>query len=107
MGCELEVYVENDMVSSVTGNKCRRGEAYAVEECINPVRTVTTTVRVYGGSLPLLPVKSEKPISKHKIRDCVAALKQIQLHAPVKIGDIVVENVCNTGINVVACRDID
>lgn len=106
LGCSLTAAIENGEVLRVTGNTCPRGEAYARKECTNPTRIVTTTVRVEGGRLPVVSVKTASDIPKGKITDCVRALKDVFVKAPVHIGDVILENAAGTGINIVATKDV-
>lgn len=106
VGCKMEVHTDCNKVEAVSGCKCKRGKDYAITECINPVRTLTSTVTVLEGQFHMAPVKSDKPIPKQLIFEC---MKEINLHilrAPVKVGDIVVDNVLNTGINIVATSNV-
>ena len=75
LGCALTVTLEDKDVVKVTGNTCPRGEAYARKECTNPTRIVTSTVRVKGGHLPVVSVKTASDIPKGKIGECVKALR--------------------------------
>ena len=106
LGCPLTVEMEGNEVKSVAGNTCPRGEAYAKKELTNPTRIVTSTVRVAGGKLAMVSVKTESDIPKGKIFDCVKALKDVEVIAPVKIGDVIVENVAGTGVNVIATKNV-
>ncbi len=107
MGCALTVEMDDDgYVWSVTGNTCKRGENYGKKEVTNPTRIVTTTVRVNGGEMGAVPVKTKWDIPKDKIFDCVEELKNIVLTAPVHLGDVVLKDVAGTGVPVVATRDI-
>ena len=106
LGCPLTVEMEGNEVKSVTGNTCPRGDAYAKKELTNPTRIVTSTVRVAGGKLAMVSVKTESDIPKGKIFDCVKALKDVEVTAPVKIGDVIVENVAGTGVNVIATKNV-
>ena len=106
MGCSLSVETDEGEVISVTGNTCPRGEAYARKECTNPTRIVTTTVRVEGGRLPVVSVKTASDIPKGKIADCVRALKDVKVKAPVHIGDVILENAAGTGVNIIATKDV-
>ena len=90
----------------MAGNTCPRGDAYAKKELTNPTRIVTSTVRVAGGRLAMVSVKTESDIPKGKIFDCVKALKDVEVTAPVKIGDVIVENVAGTGVNVIATKNV-
>ncbi len=98
LGCELTVTLENGKVTAVSGNTCKRGEVYAENECTNPQRTVTSTVLCEDGSL--LPVKTDGTIDKDKVLTCMEILNKIVAPLPVKIGDVIAENVC--GANIVA-----
>ena len=106
LGCPMTVEMEGNEVKSVAGNTCPRGDAYARKELTNPTRIVTSTVRVAGGKLPMVSVKTESDIPKGKIFECVKALKDIEVKAPVKIGDVIVENVAGTGVNIIATKNV-
>ncbi|RHV01402.1 MULTISPECIES: DUF1667 domain-containing protein [Clostridia] len=107
MGCPIVVEMEDGKVLSVTGNTCPRGESYARKEVTNPTRIVTTTVRVDGGKVPMINVKTEQDIPKDKIFECIAALRGVTIKAPVHIGDIILENVADTGVNIVAAGNVE
>lgn len=106
MGCELTVTVEMGVATSVKGNSCPRGAKYAKDEVSAPKRMLTSTVRVEGGQLPLLPVVSANVLPKERIMDCAAYLRGVKVAAPVKTGDVVVENILGFGVNVIASRDM-
>ena len=106
LGCPLTVTLENKEVVEVKGNTCPKGAIYAKKEVTNPTRIVTSTVRVTGGSCPMVNVKTASDIPKDKIFECAEALKDIILVAPVKIGDVVLENVAGTGVDVIAARNV-
>lgn len=106
LGCSLEIYIKDENNIEVKGNSCKRGELYGIKECTNPTRILTTTVFVKGGSEEVLPVKTEKDIPKGKIFDCVRILKDIVVEAPVKIGDVIIENILDTGVDIVAVKNI-
>ncbi|MBQ8619270.1 MAG: DUF1667 domain-containing protein [Clostridia bacterium] len=106
LGCPLTVEMEGNEVKSVSGNTCPRGDAYARKELTNPTRIVTSTVRVAGGKLAMVSVKTQSDIPKAKIFECVKALKDVEVTAPVKIGDVIVENVAGTGVNVIATKNV-
>lgn len=106
MGCTLEVTHEGDTIVEVDGATCKRGEDYAKEELTNPHRMVTTTVRVAGGLHPLLPVYTSAPIPKGRIFDLLEEIRKVEVQAPVKMGDAVLENVVDTDVKVLASRDM-
>ncbi|MEA3309998.1 MAG: DUF1667 domain-containing protein [Chloroflexota bacterium] len=106
MGCTLQVTHEDNKVLNVEGNGCPRGKRYAQEELTDPRRMVATTVRVNGGLHPLVPVYTAAPIPKQLIFELLAQIRQIEINAPVEIKQVVLANVLNTGIDVVASRDM-
>lgn len=102
LGCAVTVTLENGIVTDVKGNTCKRGETYAKKEVTSPTRTVTSTVRVLGGKGPVVAVKTKTDIPKDKIFACMEEIDRAVIQAPVAIGDVVIENVCGTGVSVVA-----
>ena len=106
LGCPLEVEMEGAEVLTVTGQTCRNGEKYARKELTNPTRIVTSTVRVTGGTLGMVSVKTSTDIPKGKIFDCVKELQAIDVPAPVAIGDVIIADVCGTGVSIVATKNV-
>ena len=102
-GCELEVSVDGDKVA-VSGHGCPRGEEYGRAEATNPVRMVTGLVKVAGSRRPL-PVKTRTAVPKGRISDITNLLANTTVIAPKKIGDVIIQDVCGTGIDVVATAD--
>ena len=107
MGCPLVVTMDGGEVVSVMGNTCKRGEIYGRKEVTNPTRIVTSTVRVSGGSIEMVSVKTKEDIPKGKIFDCVKALKIVEVAAPVHIGDVIMKDVAGTGVDVVATKNVE
>ena len=105
VGCRLKVAVENGQVTSVSGSGCNRGVVYARQECVAPTRVVTAVVKLANRAMPL-SVKTQAPIPKEKIFDCMEALNALTLHAPVALGDVVCDNICGTGVNIVATKPV-
>ncbi|MDR0643186.1 MAG: DUF1667 domain-containing protein [Treponema sp.] len=103
--CRLTV-TENDGKITVSGNECSRGEKHGIHEYREPTRMLTTTVAISGGILPRLPVISAGEIPKTRIRDCLEVLYKMKLSAPLRCGDIIVKNICDTGVDVVASRSM-
>lgn len=102
MGCHIHVEGEGDTICSITGNTCKRGETYAASEFSHPVRILTTTVRTDSKKIPLVPVRSEKPVPKEKIMECMEVIRKKKVSSPVSPYDVIVEDICGTGINIVA-----
>lgn len=107
LGCSLTVTLENNEVTAVNGNTCPRGDAYARKEVTNPTRIVTSSVKVDGGVLPVVSVKTQADIPKSMIFDCTNALKDVVAKAPVHIGDVLLSNVAGTGVDIIATKNID
>ena len=93
-------------VVSVSGNSCKRGEIYAKQECTAPTRMVTAAVPLQNRKTPV-SAKTRTPIPKEKIFDCMAALGNLQLNAPVHMGDVICPDVCGTGVDVIATRTVE
>ena len=96
-GCSLTAQITDTGVA-VTGHTCPKGEEYAINECTNPVRTVTATVRVVNRENTMVSVKTETPVPKGKMMDVMAELRKISLNAPVAIGDVVLSDVFGSRI---------
>lgn len=105
MGCALTVAMEQGTVTQVTGHTCPKGEAYAKKEVTNPTRIVTSTVKVEGADRKLISVKTKEDIPKAKIFACMREINGILAKAPVKIGDVLLENVAGTGVAVIATKE--
>ena len=90
----------------ITGFGCPRGQQCGIAEMTNPTRVVTSTVRIRGGVHPRLPVKTNGPLPRALVRKAVRLLDGVEVTAPVRCGDIVLENICGTGIDFVASRDM-
>jgi CxxC motif-containing protein len=103
-GCALEVDINADAVS-VCGNACPKGKEYAVNECTNPVRTVTATVRVSNRPNTMVSVKTNTPVPKASMMQVMEHLRKTQVQAPVSIGDVVLENICGSSIIVTKAVD--
>lgn len=107
IGCRLDIDMDDiGVVKSISGNKCNRGEGYAINEITNPTRILTTIIPVQGGIHPVIPVKTNGEIPKPLILEVMKLLENVKLNAPVKQGQVILENVFNTGIDVVASRSM-
>lgn len=111
--CLLSVEVERDAdsamveVHSVTGNSCPRGDKFAHQELTCPMRVLTTTVAVSGGDEALLPVRTAEAIPLELHSQAMDLIRGLVVNAPIHMGDVVLENLLNTNINLVASMDID
>jgi CxxC motif-containing protein len=106
MGCTLEVAHDGKTITKLQGEACKRGKEYAQSELTDPRRMVTTTVKVRGGMHPLVPVYTAAPFPKPLIFDLLNALRRVELESPVQRDQVVVKNALDTGIDVLASRDL-
>ena len=104
-GCHLKVDTENGY--AVTGNKCERGIEYGKAELLNPVRMVTSTVKLEGAHSRRLPVKTSSVVPKDRIFDVMKVLDDLTVTAPVKTGDVLMEDLLGLGVNIIACKSIE
>lgn len=105
-GCLITARKRDDGDYDITGNTCQKGEAYARNELTAPVRTITSMIRVLGGNGKVVPVKTAEEIPKGKIKECMEAIKSACVNAPVRVGDVLIENAAGTGIAVIAAGNI-
>lgn len=103
--CRLTVTEKNGQLE-VTGNTCKRGLEHGISEFTNPTRMITSTVKIKCGTLTRLPVISTAEVPKSKLKDCLDTLYTLQVDAPVKCGDLLMENICGTGSDIVASRSM-
>ena len=102
MGCEMQVLYEENRLLSVSGNTCPRGRNYAEKEIVCPERTLTTTVRSVDGRV--VSVKTDRPISKSKIFECMRIINNCNPSLPIFIGDVIIKDVF--GANVIATSNL-
>ena len=106
MGCRITIEMNSNEIISITGNTCKRGEIYARTEVTAPVRTVTTTIKVVGGVQDRVSCKTSVPVPKDKIFEVMDAINRASCEAPVRTGDILIEDCAQTGVPVVATKAV-
>lgn len=108
-GCVITVNgdAEKGTIDSLEGNECRRGDTYARNEFIHPVRILTSSVKTEGCAVPLMAVRTSAPIPKELLFAGMEEIKKITVKAPVAVGDVLVENFLGTGVNLVAAGSIE
>ncbi len=107
LGCRLEVEEDaSGRLVEVRGFSCKRGKEYAAQEHVAPQRLVTTTVAITGGVHARLPVKSRSPVPKALVLPICRALREVNVTAPVALGEVICNNILDTGIDIVATRDL-
>ncbi len=106
VGCRMEVTIEDGKMVSITGNSCKRGEVYGRQESVDPQRMITAVVPVNGSRMPL-SVKTKTPIPKKDIDRCMREIHALKLDPPIHMGQVVLENVCSSGVPVVATKTVE
>lgn len=106
MGCELTVEIEGEDIR-VSGNTCRIGAEYGRSEVTAPVRTLTSSIRIAGGEIPMVSARTDRPIPKDKIFECMKEIREASVKAPVNIGDVLIRNCAGTGADVIATKNVE
>jgi len=107
VGCEIDVELQDGRVVSMEGNKCDKGEEFVLKELEEPMRILTTTVRLKGARWAMLPVRSDAPLPRRLLFRAIEELAGVELQAPVKLYDLVIKNVAGSGANIVATRNME
>lgn len=106
-GCEIETAFKSKTILSITGAACPKGKDYVRNELTHPLRTVTSSILIRHGNLPLISIKLDKPIPKDQIFIVMEKIKEIQIDAPTTIGQIIISNILGLGSNVIATKAIE
>ena len=104
-GCHLKDDEKHEY--AVTGNNCPKGAEYGHNELKNPTRVITSTVRLNSKNACRLPVKTDGEIPKYMMEEAMRLLDKVEVTAPVKVGDVVIDNVFRTGVNFVATKTVE
>ena len=105
VGCRMQARVEDGALTNLTGNACKRGEVYAKQECLMPERMVTAVAPVAGSLVPV-SLKTERPVPKDRIADCMREIAALRLRLPILMGDVLLEDVAGTGVRLLATRSL-
>ena len=106
IGCEIDVQLEDGNVVSTEGNKCAKSEEFVLQELKEPMRILTTTIRIKGAKWAMLPVRTDEPIPKRLLFRVIKELANIEMQAPVKVSDVIIGDIAGTGANIVATRNM-
>ena len=106
IGCEMTIHHKEGIITKIEGHQCKKGIGYAKEELFDPKRTLTTTLVVKDGRLPLVSVKTESPIPKDRLFDVMDAIAGVEVCAPIKIGDVLIKNVNGLDAHIVATKNV-
>ena len=104
IGCEIDVVHDGSKIISMEGNRCEKSEEFVTQELIEPMRILTTTVRIQESMWPVIPVRTDKPVPKRLFPRIMRQLRRTKLQAPVNMLDVVVSDILRTGANVIATR---
>ena len=104
VGCEIDVVHDVSGIISMEGNKCEKSEEFVTQELIEPMRILTTTVRIQGSRWPVMPVRTDKAVPKRLFPRIMKQLIRVKLQAPVNMLDVVVRDVLHTGADIIATR---
>jgi CxxC motif-containing protein len=107
IGCDIDVKLPVSDEVSMEGNKCEKGKEFVLHELEEPMRILTTTVRIDGAKWAMLPVRTDRPIPKRLLFKVIDELSDIELQAPVKLSDVIVVDIAGTGANIVATRSMN
>jgi CxxC motif-containing protein len=108
IGCELSVSLdENGKIIDIEGNRCPRGEEYAISEITDPKRILPISVKVENGEMELVSAKTDKPVPKKRLNEIIDYIKKLKVKAPIKRGDVIVKNILETGANLIATRTVN
>ena len=106
IGCPLRVEYEGENIISLTGNTCKNGYTFGVNEVLHPKRTLTTIVRIDNRDT-MLSVKSASELPKERIFEFMELINKVTVTAPIKLGDVVVSDIGGTGVNIVATKTVN
>jgi CxxC motif-containing protein len=107
LGCRVELVEDENKILEIKGNECKKGKKYATSEFANPLRILTTTIKIQGGIIPKLPVRSTRPIPKKLIILCIKELVKVKVKAPIRYGDAILRNIFNLGVDIISSRDLE
>lgn len=106
-GCNVTVEYDENGIITMEGYGCNRGIDYVKAEVLHPVRMITSSVKIEGAKYALCPVKTSKPVAKNKMKDIVKEISSVIIKAPVQMGDIIIENVCESGADIIATQTLE
>lgn len=106
LGCPVTVTMDGGDIH-VTGNTCPRGADYAKKEVLSPTRIVTSSIKVNGGGIARVSVKTKSDIPKSKIFEVMKEIRAVRVDAPVALGQVLIGDCAGTGVEVIATKSVD
>lgn len=107
VGCEIEAKTDGQVILEITGANCSRGNEYVQNEMHNPKRTVTSSVRIVGGTVPIASVRLIVPVPKDRMMDVIDELRKVRIDAPVDIGQTIIKNILGLGSDVIITKRVE
>jgi CxxC motif-containing protein len=107
VGCEVDVELRDGNIVSMKGNRCEKVKEFVVQELKEPMRVLTSTVRIEGAKWAMLPVRTDKAIPKRLFLQAMGELANIDLKAPVHISDVIIKDIAGSGANILATRTME
>ena len=104
LGCSIDAEIEDNKILNIMGNGCPRGAEYVKAEITNPVRTITSTVKTADGRV--VSVKTDAPVAKSKIFECMKEINNVEIDLKTKPGDVIIKNVAGSGANILATSSL-
>jgi CxxC motif-containing protein len=106
-GCTVEVEFEGDEIKDISGYSCAKGEEYVKSEFHDPRRILTTTVKIKNAKYPRIPVRTETGVPKDELDCCLDKINDVELEAPVEVGEVVIDDICGTDIPLLTSRSLE
>ncbi|HCH28089.1 MAG TPA: molybdopterin oxidoreductase [Ruminococcaceae bacterium] len=106
-GCEIGIEYNTKEDAVLNGYGCKRGVSYALDECFEPKRTFTSSVKISGSDRRVLPVRTTKPIPKSILMKAAKEVEGISLKAPIKCGEVIENDFLNTKAKLIATMTLE
>ena len=106
LGCRISVTYTHGTIHEIEGCQCKKGNEYAIGELLYPVRTLTSTINVANGTIPLVSIKTARPKPKEQLFEVMDAISEIEVRAPIQIGDVLIEDVLELDVDIVATKNV-
>jgi len=106
LACRIKLTTEGEKIINITGYRCSKGKEHAIQEFKCPKRILTTTIKTTDTNQPLLPIRSSEPIPKKILSECMVLLASKKVNPPIKVDDVIVKNILNTGVDIIATQNL-
>lgn len=108
-GCKINTCYDGPAkkIISSEGNECKKGLTFIEKEIFNPVRLLTTTIKIDSVKAQRLPVRTNVPVHKNLIPQMIREVKKIKIKPPVEMGQILKKNILKSGADIISSTGID